>query len=167
MAEKDTIYQFAPERIGGKKQDLSEYRGQVLLVVNTASECGFTPQFEGLEELYKDYKDQGFTILGFPSNEFQNQEPLEGEEIENFCTVNYGVSFPIFNKIQVKGTDTHPLFKFLSNKKQNGNVSSTPRWNFHKYLVDRNGKVVDFFYPFTKPKAKRVTKAIEELLEKK
>ena len=161
-----TIHQFKVKNLQGKEVSLDAYKGKVLLVVNTASKCGFTPQLKNLEELHKKYKDKGFAVLGFPSNDFGKQEPLEGKEIQEFCEVNYGVSFPVFDKVHVKGDDTSPLFKFLSDKKLNGKLSSVPKWNFHKYLIDKDGKVVDFFYTFTKPEAPRVARRIEQLLKK-
>jgi len=164
--DTETVYQFAPEKIGGKAQSLEDYKGKVILIVNTASKCGLTPQLEGLEELYKKYQGEGFEVLGFPSNQFQGQEPLEGEAISEFCQVNYGVSFPIFDKIKVKGDDPHPLYSFLGDKKRNGATSAKPKWNFHKYLIGRDGRVLDYFLPITNPTAKRVHKAIEKALEK-
>ena len=161
-----TIHQFKVKNLQGKEVSLDAYKGKVLLVVNTASKCGFTPQLKNLEELHKKYKDKGFAVLGFPSNDFGKQEPLEGKEIQEFCEVNYGVSFPVFDKMHVKGNDASPLFKFLSDKKLNGKLSSVPKWNFHKYLIDKDGKVVDFFYTFTKPEAPRVARRIEQLLKK-
>lgn len=160
-----TIHQFTVKNLAGQEVDLEDYKGKVLLIVNTATECGFTPQLDGLEKLYKKYKDRGFEILAFPSNDFAGQEPRDGDAIQNFCEKNYGVSFPFFEKVHVKGSNKAPIFEFLSNKKQNGKVSSTPKWNFHKYLVDRDGKVVDYFYTFTKPEAKRLKRAIEKLLK--
>ncbi len=143
---------------------MEEYRGKVLLIVNTATECGFTPQFEGLEKLYQTFHDRNFLVLGFPSNQFADQEPRNDKEIGEFCKVNFGVSFPLFSKIHIRGKGADPLFLFLSEKSKNGAFSSRPRWNFHKYLVDSNGHVVDFFLPFTKPEALRVHRAIEKLL---
>jgi len=162
---KPSIYQFTVRDAAGKEHSMSEFQGKVLMIVNTATECGFTPQLEGLEKLYETYRDRDFLVLGFPSNQFADQEPRKDGEIENFCKVNYGVNFPIFQKIKVKGPDAEPLFRFLSERSQNGALSSRPRWNFHKYLVDRQGHVVDFFLPFTKPEAGRVHQAIEKLLD--
>lgn len=163
--DKPTIYGFRVKDSAGKERSLEDYKGKVLMIVNTATACGFTPQLEGLEKLYETYRDRNFEILGFPSNQFANQEPLQDGEIGKFCQVNYGVTFPIFGKISVKGPAAEPLFTFLSERKQNGQLSSRPRWNFHKYLIDREGRVVDFFLPFTKPEAGRVQKAIEKLLD--
>lgn len=162
--EQKNLHQFKVKDLSGKEVDLADYKGKVVMVVNTATECGFTPQLGDLEELYKEYHKKGFEILGFPSNDFAGQEPRDADAIGQFCQKNYGVSFPMFDKMHVKGKETSDLFRFLSDKKQNGKVSSTPKWNFHKYLVDKDGKVVDYFYTFTKPTAGRVKKAIEKLL---
>jgi glutathione peroxidase len=158
------IYNISVEEIGGKSKNLKDYNGKVLLIVNTASKCGFTPQFEDLEALYQDYKDKDFEILGFPSNQFQDQEPLEGEALNEFCQINYGVTFKIFDKVEVKGEKASPLFQYLSNKDLNGNINSTPKWNFHKFLVNKKGEVVDYFYTITNPNSKKVRKAIDKLL---
>lgn len=163
MNEK-SVYQFSAQTLNGEKLDLSKYKNKVLLVVNIASECGFTPQLKELESLRGVFQDDDFEILAFPSNDFGGQEPLEGFEILNFCSENYGVSFPVFEKIRVRGIYAHPLYKFLSDKKLNGNVGAGPRWNFHKYLINKNGEVVDFFYPFTKPGSARIRKKIIKLL---
>ncbi len=161
---KSSIHQFTVNNLKGDPISLSNYKGKVLLIVNTASRCGFTPQLEQMEALYKAYQDQGFEILAFPSNDFGAQEPLEGDAIEEFCNITYKSSFPIFDKIKVKGKNAHELYHFLSDKQRNGRSSSRPRWNFHKYLIDKEGRLVDFFYTFTKPTAGRVKKAIERLL---
>ena len=160
---QQNIYQFKVRKIDGEEVNLSSYNGKVLLIVNTASGCGFTPQLKELQEL-RDQMGSKFEVLGFPSNDFGKQEPLENTEIGAFCEKNFGVQFPVFEKIMVRGTHAHPLFKFLSEKKQNGNVSSTPRWNFHKYLVNQKGEVVDYFYPFTKPNSSKIRKKIQKLL---
>src|SRR6201992_4065683 len=149
MSEKN-IYQFNVEKLNGDEINLSQYEGKVLLIVNTASECGFTPQLKDLEALREEFKDKDFEILAFPSNDFGGQEPLEGESISSFCEVNYGSHYPIFGKIRVRGPYAHPLYKFLADRKQNGKVGAAPKWNFHKYLINKSGEVVDFFYPFTK-----------------
>jgi len=160
------IYNISVDEIGGKSKDLKDYKGKVLLIVNTASKCGFTPQFEDLEALYQDYKDKDFEILGFPSNQFQDQEPLEGEALNEFCQINYGVTFKIFDKVDVKGEKAAPLFQYLSNKDLNGKVNSTPKWNFHKFLVNKQGEVVDYFYTITNPNSNKVRTAIDKLLAK-
>ncbi|HXH18273.1 MAG TPA: glutathione peroxidase [Chitinophagales bacterium] len=160
-----TVHQFTVRDLAGKEVSLSRYKGKVLLIVNTASQCGFTPQLASLEKIYRKYKDRGFEILGFPSNDFGSQEPLEGNAIADFCRENYEVTFPVFGKVHVKGKDACDLYKFLSDKKLNGKVSSIPRWNFHKYLIDKEGRVVDYFYTITTPDAPRLTRKIEKLLQ--
>lgn len=159
-----TIYQFSVQNLSGREVNLLDFKGKVLLIVNIASECGFTPQLKELEQLYQEFQGQDFEILGFPSNDFGGQEPLEGDAIGQFCEQNYGVSFPIFNKIRVRGTYAHPLFSFLTDKKLNGRIASKPRWNFHKYLLNKHGEPVDYFYPFTKPNSSRIKKRINKLL---
>ncbi len=161
------IFQFHARKISGEEITLDKYRGKVLLIVNTASECGFTPQLKDLESLYEEYQERDFEILAFPSNDFGNQEPLEGTEISEFCQANYGVSFPIFDKVRVRGPNASELFQFLGDKKKNGRFSSVPRWNFHKYLINRKGEVEDFFFPFTKPGTSRIRKKIQKLLSMK
>lgn len=158
------IYQFNVETIGGHEISLDVFQGKVLLIVNTASGCGFTPQLKELEELRQTFEGKDFEILAFPSNDFGGQEPLEGEKIVEFCTVNYGTNYQVFNKIRVRGSYAHPLYLYLSDKKLNGHLNSVPRWNFHKYLVNKAGEVSDFFYPFTKPTSSKIKKKIERLL---
>lgn len=165
MNSTQTIYPFKAKLLSGKEKTLSDYKGKVLLVVNTASGCSFTPQLKELQELRDKYVDQGFEILGFPSNDFGRQEPLDGAAINEFCEVNYGVKFPVFEKIMVRGSQAHPLFKFLSEKKLNGHINSSPKWNFHKYLINKSGEVVDYFYSFTKPNSSKVKKKIQHLLD--
>ena len=152
---------FTVAEANGAEQALKAYAGKVVLVVNTASKCGFTPQYEGLEELYRDYKDRGFEVLGFPCNQFGAQEPGNAEEIANFCSLTYDVSFPLMAKIDVNGDDADPIFKHLK-KEKSGLLGSGIKWNFTKFLVDRNGKTVSRHAPTTKPEALR--KEIEELL---
>jgi glutathione peroxidase len=163
---KRTVYDFQVKTLEGKDVSLKDYRGKVLLIVNTASECGFTPQYRDLELLYREYKHQGFEVLAFPSNDFGGQEPLEGMEIDAFCSKNYETSFPIFDKVTVKGKQAHPLFEYLSNKSENGSVNIAPKWNFQKYLISKDGKVVDFYLPTTSPTASRLKKAIEKELKR-
>lgn len=160
------IYQFNVETVAGNEITLDVFKGKVLLIVNTASACGFTPQLKELEDLRQLYADQEFEILAFPSNDFGGQEPLDGEKILEFCIVNYGTNYHLFNKIRVRGPYAHPLYQFLADKKLNERISSVPRWNFHKYLVNKNGEVCDFFYPFTKPTSSKIKKKIDRLLEK-
>lgn len=160
----NTVAKYTVKEINGNVKNLSDYKGKVLLIVNTASKCGFTKQFADLEKLYQDYKGEDFEILGFPCNQFKGQEPLNGDSITEFCQVNYGVTFKMFDKVDVKGENASPLFQYLSSKKLNGVLNSTPKWNFHKYLVDKNGKVVDFYYTITNPNSTKIRKAIDKLL---
>lgn len=138
----NTIYPFKVETIAGDTFDLSSLKGKKVMIINTASKCGFTPQYEQLEELYRDYSGDNFVILGFPANNFGSQEPGTNQEIAEFCKANYGVSFPMMAKISVKGKDMHPLYQFLTQKKQNGFQDSEVHWNFQKYLIDEKGHVV-------------------------
>lgn len=164
MSEK-SVYQFIVQNLNGEDLDLYKYKGKVLLIVNIASECSFTPQLKDLENLRKNFDGQDFEILAFPSNDFGGQEPLEGIAIDDFCKENFGIRFSVFDKIRVRGTYAHPLYKFLSDKKLNGKVGASPRWNFHKYLINKQGEVTDFFYPFTKPNSSRIKKRINKLLK--
>lgn len=157
-----SIYDFKVKTIDGEEKDLSEYKSKVLLIVNTASNCGFTPQYKGLEELYQKYGNESFEILGFPCNQFKSQEPGTSNDIKNFCEINYGVTFPLFEKIDVNGPDAHPLFKYLT-EKQSGLLGGAVKWNFTKFLIDAKGNVVDRFAPTTKPE--KLAKDIEKLLE--
>ena len=147
-----TIYDFSAERIDGTTQSFSDYKDQVLLIVNTASKCGFTPQFEGLEALYQQYKDQGLVIIGFPCNQFGNQDPANNDEIGAFCQKNYGVSFPMMAKVDVNGGDAHPVFEWLKNQK-GGLLTDGIKWNFTKFLIDSKGQVIARYAPTTKPEA--------------
>ncbi|WP_067726355.1 glutathione peroxidase [Oceanobacillus damuensis] len=156
-----TVYDFTAITIEGEEKPLREYQGKTLLVVNTASECGFTPQLEGLQKLYDQYHDQGFEILGFPSNQFGNQEPGSDSEISSFCQRNYGVTFPMFSKVDVNGENAHPLFKHLTSEKK-GLLGGQIKWNFTKFLVDKEGNVVDRFAPQKKPE--NLERDIEKLL---
>jgi glutathione peroxidase len=146
-----SIYDFKANTLQGQEKSLGEYRGQVMLIVNTASKCGFTPQYEGLEKLYEKLNGKGLTILGFPCNQFGAQEPGSASDIGSFCQVNYGVTFPMFAKIDVNGPEAHPLYKFLKEEKPGLLGSQRIKWNFTKFLVDRAGKVVERFAPTTKP----------------
>ncbi|WP_409301257.1 glutathione peroxidase [Peribacillus sp. SCS-155] len=146
-----SIYKFHTNKINGDEISLENYEGQVALIVNTASKCGFTPQYMGLQNLYEQYKDQGFTVLGFPCNQFMGQEPGDELEIDAFCRLNYGVSFPMFAKVDVKGKDAHPLFTYLTEHAPGVMGSKAIKWNFTKFLVDRNGNVVKRYAPQTKP----------------
>ena len=156
------IYDFSATAVDGKEVSLDGYRGKVLLVVNTASKCGFTPQYKGLEELYQQFKDRGLVVLGFPCNQFGAQEPGSEAEIAQFCEMNYGVRFPMFAKIDVNGEDAHPLFKFLKGEQKGILGTEAIKWNFTKFLVDREGKVVERYGSSTAPAD--LAPAIEKLL---
>jgi len=157
-----TIYDFSARDIKGNEVSLADYQGKVLLIVNTASKCGFTPQFEGLQKLHKELGDKGFEVLGFPCNQFLNQDPGDENAISQFCSLNYGVSFPMFAKIEVNGEGTHPLFRFLKREAKGVMGSEKIKWNFTKFLVDRNGRVVRRYPPTAKPEDIRAD--IEKLL---
>jgi glutathione peroxidase len=154
-----SLYDLTVDTLDGKPQPLSIYKGKVALVVNTASECGFTPQYAGLEKLYEDYKDKGFVILGFPSNDFGGQEPGSPEQIKKFCEVNYHVRFPLFEKVKTKGDGQSPVYVFLTEK------SDPPKWNFHKYLVGRDGKVLAAFPSKVEPGSAELKSAIDTALK--
>ena len=157
-----TVYEFSAQLLDGRAVSLSEFRGRVLLIVNTASQCGFTPQYAGLEELYQAYKQRGFEVLGFPCNQFGAQEPGAAAEIGAFCEKNYGVSFPMFAKIDVNGPDAHALYQFLRKAKPGILGTGGIKWNFTKFLIDRQGGAAERFGPSTAPKA--LAGKIEELL---
>jgi glutathione peroxidase len=157
-----SVHEFTMKDIDGKDVKLADYKGKVLLVVNVASKCGNTPQYEGLQRIYDKYKTQGLVVLGFPANNFMGQEPGTDAEIKTFCSTKYNVSFPMFSKISVKGADMHPLYQFLtSTKGMEGEVT----WNFGKFLVGKDGKVVARFTPREQPESENVTKAIESALK--
>lgn len=158
-----SLYELSAQLNNGKAKNFSDYKGKVLLIVNTASQCGFTPQYKGLQELYAKYKKQGLEVLGFPCDQFGHQEPGSDHEIASFCETNYGVKFPLFSKIEVNGTNTHPVFAFLKSKK-GGLLGDTIKWNFTKFLVAKDGKVVDRYAPTTPPE--RIASDIERELEK-
>lgn len=147
---ENTIYQFKAKSLQGKEVSLESYKGKTILVVNTASKCGLTPQFEGLEKLYQRYSDKGFVILGFPCNQFANQEPGDEKSISEGCILNYGVTFPMFGKIEVNGENAHPLYKFLKAELK-GVFGSKIKWNFTKFLINKDGKPIKRFTPTTKP----------------
>jgi glutathione peroxidase len=156
------VHDFTCKTITGEKKSLRDYAGKVLLIVNTASKCGFTPQYEGLETLYRKYKDDGFEVLGFPCNQFMGQEPGDEDEIRNFCSLKYDVSFPMFAKVDVNGEHTDPLFAHLKAEARGIAGTQTVKWNFTKFLVDRKGKVLKRFATATKPDA--LAGAIERAL---
>jgi glutathione peroxidase len=166
-AAEKSVYDFSMTTIDGKPIPLSTYKGKVLLVVNVASRCGFTPQYKDLEALYLKYREQGFVILGFPANNFRGQEPGTDAEIKEFCTLNYGVTFPMFSKISVKGSDQHPLYRYLTSDEANPSTSGEVQWNFQKYLVGRDGKVLAKFLSRVKPFSEEVTAAVENALKAK
>lgn len=161
-ASDQTIYQFTVQDITGKDFPLAGLKGKKVMIVNTASKCGLTPQYEGLEALYKKYKDQNFVIIGFPANDFLSQEPGTNEEIATFCQINYGVTFPMMEKITVKGKKMHPLYQFLTQKSKNGVEDSKVQWNFQKYLIGTNGKLEKVISPRTKPDDKEIIDWIEK-----
>ena len=152
--------------IDGKEVDLGDYKGKVVMIVNVASKCGLTPQYAQLVDIHKKYKDQGFTILGFPANNFMQQEPGPDAEIKTFCSTTYGVDFPMFSKISVKGDDQDPLYKELTSEKENAGFAGEIPWNFTKFLLNKKGEVVARFEPRTTPDAEEVTAKIEEELQK-
>ncbi|WP_100406341.1 glutathione peroxidase [Bacillus solitudinis] len=145
-----SVHEYTVRTPNGEEVSLSDYKGQALLIVNTATKCGLTPQFQGLETLYQTYKDEGFVVLGFPCNQFMNQEPLGNEEMIKTCKLNYGVTFPLFEKVLVNGTNAHPLYQYLK-KEQKGILSNKIKWNFTKFLVDRNGQVTERYGPNVEP----------------
>lgn len=157
------LYDFTLDRIDGKPESLGSYRGRVLLLVNVASRCGLTPQYDGLESLYERYRERGFAVLGFPANDFAGQEPGSNEEIADFCRSTYGVRFPMFSKIHVRGEKMHPLYRYLTSRP--APVGGEVRWNFQKYLVDREGRVVARFDPRVEPGDPDLVARIEALLE--
>ena len=158
--EMNNIYEFSATSLQGKEIDFETYKGKTLLIVNTASSCGLTPQFEGLEKIYEKYKDKGLVILGFPCNQFGNQESGDEKSIESGCVLNYGVTFPMFSKIEVNGNDAHPIYKYLK-KELPGFPGKWIKWNFTKFLIDKDGKPLKRFAPWDKPEK------IDEYLEKK
>ena len=157
----ETIYDFKALTSKGKELDFSQFKGKVLLIVNTASKCGFTPQFAGLEELNKKYKDRGLVVIGFPSGDFANQELADGSKAEEFCQLNYGVSFQIMKKVHVNGDEADPIFKYLKSQTK-GLLGSKIKWNFTKFLISKNGNVIKRYAPLTAPA--KLEKDIEEML---
>ncbi|MDO5291584.1 MAG: glutathione peroxidase [bacterium] len=155
------FYDYSAVKMNGQEVKMEEYKGKVVMVVNTASKCGLTPQLEGLEELYKKYGDKGLVILGFPCNQFASQDPGDNKEISEFCLINYGVTFDMFQKIDVNGENAHPLYKFLKEQAK-GTLGNKIKWNFTKFLIDTKGNVVKRYAPTTKPQS--IEKEIEQLL---
>lgn len=157
-----SVYDYSAKTLDGQDTSLADYRGQVLLIVNTASKCGFTPQYEGLEALYRDYKDKGFTVLAFPCNQFGAQEPGNAEEIASFCSLTYDVTFPVLATIDVNGPSAHPLYAYLKHEQKGLLGTEAIKWNFTKFLIGRDGEVVERFAPTTKPED--LKQAVEALL---
>jgi glutathione peroxidase len=157
-----SVYDYSAKTLDGQDASLADYRGQVLLIVNTASKCGFTPQYEGLETLYREYKDKGFAVLAFPCNQFGAQEPGNAEEIANFCSLTYDVTFPVLAKIDVNGPSVHPLYAYLKHEQKGLLGTEAIKWNFTKFLIGRHGEVVERFAPTTKPEDLKL--AVEALL---
>ena len=156
-----TFYDFEAKTIDGKILKMSDYKGKKILVVNTASKCGYTPQYKELEALNKKYGGEKFAIIGFPENNFLWQEPGSDKEIKEFCTVNYGVTFQMMSKISVKGKDMHPLYQWLTQKSENGVLDAPVKWNFQKFMIDENGKLVDYAPPSESPSSDKIVKWIE------
>jgi glutathione peroxidase len=156
FAQSSGFYDFKVKTLEGADFNFSSLKGKKVMIVNTASKCGFTPQYKELEEVYEKYKDD-LVIIGFPANNFMNQEPGSAADIRKFCTANYGVTFPMMEKISVKGDDIHPLYKWLTSKDKNGVMDSEVKWNFQKYLIDENGKLVDVIYSKEKPDSDKIT----------
>ncbi|MGA3243634.1 MAG: glutathione peroxidase [Bacteroidota bacterium] len=159
--DKKSIYDFTMKTIDGKEKSLADYKGEVLLVVNVASQCGFTPQYKDLEEVFEKYKDKGFRILAFPANNFGEQEPGSNQEIKTFCQTNYSVTFDLFSKISVKGDDQHPLYRYITKESP---FPGDVKWNFQKYLVDKDGNIVAMFPSRVKPTDKAFIEKVESLL---
>ncbi len=160
-----TVHDFSLKDINGKDVKLKNYRGKVVMLVNVASKCGLTPQYEGLQKLYTKYQGQGLVILGIPANNFGGQEPGTNEEIKTFCSLKYNVTFPMFSKISVKGDDIDPLYKFLTDKETNPEFGGEIAWNFNKFLVDRDGKIIARFSPKEAPDSEKVTQTLEAALK--
>ena len=159
-----SVHDFTLNSIDGKPSPLADYKGKVVLLVNVASKCGFTPQYTGLEKLYEQYKDKGFVIVGIPANNFGGQEPGTNEEIKTFCSRTYNVSFPMMSKVSVKGEDKTPLYQYLTDASTNAQTGGEVKWNFTKFLVDKNGKVIGRFEPKVTPTSPELTAAVEKAL---
>ena len=155
------IYEYKVTDIDGEECDITDLKGKKVMIVNTASKCGFTPQYEQLEEIYQKYKDDNFMVIGFPANNFMSQEPGSEEEIKEFCTLNYGVTFPMMSKISVKGDDMHPLYQYLTQKERNGVSDNEVKWNFQKYLINEDGTLAHVFYSKTLPNDQEIINWIE------
>lgn len=156
VSAQKTLHNFKTQTIDGKEFDLASLKGKKVLVVNTASKCGLTPQYKELEALYNRFKDRNFVIIGFPANNFMSQEPGTNEEIKEFCEINYGVTFPMMSKVSVKGKDQDPIYNWLTNKSENGKFDAEVSWNFQKFMIDENGNMVDFASPRESPASERI-----------
>ena len=156
-----TLFDFKINSINGDELNFSDFKGQTLILVNVASNCGFTKQYDDLQKLYEDFKDKGFTVIGIPSNQFGNQEPGANYEIKNFCETNFNITFPMTSKYDVKGDNAHPIYLWA---KETFGRSTVPKWNFHKILINKNGKVEDTYASFTNPMSKKIVKKIEQIL---
>ncbi len=165
--KEKSMYDFTMKNIDGQVIKLDAYKGKVVMIVNVASKCGLTPQYEGLQTLYEKYRDRGFVVLGFPANNFLGQEPGTEKEIKEFCTLKYNVDFPMFAKISVKGADQHPFYTFLTNKTSNPGFDGDVTWNFEKFLADKNGKITARFSPKTAPDDPKIAEAVENALSAK
>jgi glutathione peroxidase len=165
MTANKSLYDFTMTSLEGQSVPLSTYKGKVVVIINVASKCGYTPQYAELEKFYEANKDRGVVLLGFPANNFGAQEPGSNSEIRQFCTRNYGVSFPMFSKISVEGSDIHPLYKFLTTKSENGVGDSRVKWNFQKYIIDKNGRLVGHFDSGVKVTDKGFVETIEKLIK--
>ena len=165
--EAKTIYDFTLKDIDGREVKLEEFRGKAVMIVNVASRCGYTPQYEGLEAVYRKYREQGFVVLGFPANNFGGQEPGSDKEIKFFCSTRYNVSFPMFSKISVKGADMHPFYQYLTAKSTNPQFAGDIKWNFNKFVVDKTGRVIARFDSDDEPESRKVTQVIEQALAAK
>lgn len=163
FATNESVYEFPLTDIDGNEMTLEKYKGNVILIVNTASECGYTPQYEGLQAIYEEYKDDGLVVVGFPANNFNGQEPGTEEDIKQFCQLNYGVNFPLSSKVSVKGDDQHPLFSFLTSQ-ENPDFTGEIKWNFEKFLIDREGNLERRFRSAVKPESEEMLTAIKSLL---
>ncbi len=161
-AQHQTLYNFTANTIDGERFDFSSLKGKKVMIVNTASECALTPQFKKLQELYEEYGGDDFEIIGFPCNDFGSQEPAENDVIYDFCTKKYGVTFTMMEKISIKGNDKHPIYKWLTSSDENGTLDAKVTWNFQKFLIDRNGEVVDAIAPITGPQNRRIIEWLKE-----
>lgn len=160
MQETQSIYNITINSLTGEPINLNDFKGKKILIVNTASECGFTGQYEGLQELYDTYKDK-LVVIGVPCNQFGGQEPGSASDIQSFCKLNYGVTFIMTEKVDVKGDEQHPLYTWLTSKELNGVSNSSIKWNFQKYLIDENGHLIDYYYSITKPNSSKITKHLQ------